>query len=264
MQHSAAEADAALARARVRAASVARDRALRAWSVGLLRQAPRALPARDPPRDAALMGLAGRDKGRFRGCRSPAAGRSYRDLPGAAGRDVPGALAAPRRSKGEPDERPRRHSRHHPPLARRDRQRRRSARQMVVERLERGAARRDPAARTGLGRCAARPVQVQAEAALATVDGGRDPLPTCRNRSPTSCAITICRRRLRMGDDPRLRAMPWSDTALEIAHGPSAGQRSQRRQPRLRRRGRDRLAGDDLGVRTIRPPSTSCRTTTSS
>jgi L-lactate dehydrogenase complex protein LldG len=28
---------------------------------------------------------------------------------------------------------------------------------------------------------------------------------------------------LRMGDDPRLKAMPWSDTTLEIAHGPSQG-----------------------------------------
>ncbi len=28
---------------------------------------------------------------------------------------------------------------------------------------------------------------------------------------------------VRMGDDPRLAAMPWSATALEIAHGPSDG-----------------------------------------
>ena len=28
---------------------------------------------------------------------------------------------------------------------------------------------------------------------------------------------------LRMGDDPRLKAMPWSDTALDLAHGPSQG-----------------------------------------
>jgi L-lactate dehydrogenase complex protein LldG len=28
---------------------------------------------------------------------------------------------------------------------------------------------------------------------------------------------------LRMGDDPRLRAMPWSGTSLEVAYGPSDG-----------------------------------------
>ena len=28
---------------------------------------------------------------------------------------------------------------------------------------------------------------------------------------------------LRMGDDPRLRAIPWGDTSLEVAHGPSDG-----------------------------------------
>ena len=28
---------------------------------------------------------------------------------------------------------------------------------------------------------------------------------------------------LRLGDDPRLKAMPWGETALEISHGPSAG-----------------------------------------
>ncbi len=28
---------------------------------------------------------------------------------------------------------------------------------------------------------------------------------------------------LRMGDDPRLKAMPWGETTLEISHGPSAG-----------------------------------------
>ena len=28
---------------------------------------------------------------------------------------------------------------------------------------------------------------------------------------------------LRMGDDPRLEAMPWFDTTLELAHGPSEG-----------------------------------------
>ena len=28
---------------------------------------------------------------------------------------------------------------------------------------------------------------------------------------------------LRMGDDPRLKTMPWSETTLEVAHGPSEG-----------------------------------------
>ncbi len=32
-----------------------------------------------------------------------------------------------------------------------------------------------------------------------------------------------CPATLRMGDDPRLNQMPWSETALEILHGPSDG-----------------------------------------
>ena len=41
---------------------------------------------------------------------------------------------------------------------------------------------------------------------------------------------------LRMGADPRLAALPWDETALEIAHGRFRRPRPQRRQRRLRRR----------------------------
>ena len=84
-QHPAAEADAPLARARVRAPPDAGDRARRPRLVGLLRQAPCALPAR---RRALAMGawaFAGRKRALLAGCRSAAAGRSIRDFPAPQG-----------------------------------------------------------------------------------------------------------------------------------------------------------------------------------
>ena len=44
-----------------------------------------------------------------------------------------------------------------------------------------------------------------------------NPPPRSRMRSPTSCATTTCPATSRMGEDPRLRAMPWDDTALEVS-----------------------------------------------
>ena len=74
--HSAAEADAALARARVRTPSVAGDGARRLEILGLVRDAAAALRARDVDRDARA--VIGRPSARaiLAGCRSPAAGRS--------------------------------------------------------------------------------------------------------------------------------------------------------------------------------------------
>ena len=120
----AAEAHAPLARAGIRAAPDAGDRALRPEALGLLRQAPCPLPPRDPRRH----GRARPRRPPARPLRMAAAGEGLDQvprLPGAAGRDLPGALEA--RAQGStPHERPRRHLRQHPPLARRQGQRRRS------------------------------------------------------------------------------------------------------------------------------------------
>jgi L-lactate dehydrogenase complex protein LldG len=53
------------------------------------------------------------------------------------------------------------------------------------------------------------------ETALATVEVPQSIAHFLRNHNLPAT--------LRMGDDPRLKAMPWSDTTLEIAHGPSQG-----------------------------------------
>ncbi|KAB0264282.1 LutC/YkgG family protein [Microvirga brassicacearum] len=64
--------------------------------------------------------------------------------------------------------------------------------------------------------------KVQAEAALATVTEVASAAEV-----PQSIAHFLRDHNLpaslRMGDDRRLQAMPWNDTALDIAHGPSAG-----------------------------------------
>ena len=124
VQDSAAEAHAPLARAGIRAASDARHRALRAWPVGLLRQTPRPLSVRHPPRDGAHGVGRTRQAAASVGCRSLAAGPAIaisRRL-----RARPFRPGGARDHQGGPDERPRRHSRQHPPLARRERERKRS------------------------------------------------------------------------------------------------------------------------------------------
>ena len=64
--------------------------------------------------------------------------------------------------------------------------------------------------------------KVQAEAALATVtevEAASDvPLSIADFLRDHNLPAT-----LRMGDDPRFLAMPWSETALDISHGPSVG-----------------------------------------
>ena len=61
-----------------------------------------------------------------------------------------------------------------------------------------------------------------AEASLATVTEVSSPAEV-----PQSIALFLRDHNLpatlRMGDDRRLKAMPWGETALEIAHGPSEG-----------------------------------------
>jgi L-lactate dehydrogenase complex protein LldG len=59
----------------------------------------------------------------------------------------------------------------------------------------------------------------RAQASLAEVGTSADtPTEIARFLRENNCPAT-----LRMGADPRLAAMPWSDTSLEILHGPSDG-----------------------------------------
>jgi L-lactate dehydrogenase complex protein LldG len=64
--------------------------------------------------------------------------------------------------------------------------------------------------------------RTQAEATFATVDEVADPAAV-----PAAIADYLRRQnlpaRLRMGADPRLAAMPWGETALEVSHGESRG-----------------------------------------
>ncbi|WP_457091210.1 LutC/YkgG family protein [Microvirga sp. P5_D2] len=65
--------------------------------------------------------------------------------------------------------------------------------------------------------------KMQAEASLATVTEVASAAEV-----PQSIALFLRNHNLpatlRMGDDPRLVAMPWADTTLEMSHGPSEGQ----------------------------------------
>jgi L-lactate dehydrogenase complex protein LldG len=65
--------------------------------------------------------------------------------------------------------------------------------------------------------------KMQAEASLATVTEVASAADV-----PQSIALFLRNHNLpatlRMGDDPRLMAMPWADTTLEMSHGPSEGQ----------------------------------------
>jgi L-lactate dehydrogenase complex protein LldG len=59
----------------------------------------------------------------------------------------------------------------------------------------------------------------RAQASVAEIDGWVDaPAEIARFLREYNCPATV-----RMGDDPRLAAAPWSETSLEILHGPSDG-----------------------------------------
>ena len=95
-------------------------------------------------------------------------------------------------------------------------------RQIVTERLERAPRGVVPARGQVSGEERLALFKAQAEAAFTTVTEVASPAEV-----PQSIALFLRNHNLpaslRMGDDPRLSAMPWSDTTLEIAHGPSEG-----------------------------------------
>ncbi|WP_210496985.1 LutC/YkgG family protein [Microvirga antarctica] len=96
-------------------------------------------------------------------------------------------------------------------------------RQIVADRLERAPKGVIPARGQLSGNALLALFKVQAEAALATVTEVASAADV-----PQSIAHFLRDHNLpatlRMGDDPRLRAMPWSETTLAIDHGPSGGQ----------------------------------------
>lgn len=95
-------------------------------------------------------------------------------------------------------------------------------RQIATERLERAPKGLIPARGQVSGEERLALFKAQAEAALATVTEVSSP-----SEVPQSIALFLRNHNLpatlRMGDDLRLKAMPWGETSLEISHGPSGG-----------------------------------------
>ena len=194
-------------------ASVAGDRARPAWRSG--RSSPGARRSTGSRRALAMRrsrGSAGATRAASPGCRSRRAGRKYRDFPAPQG-----ATFQPqwRASRQEPaDERARRRS--SPTSAARSAspaRKRRGAHDRRRSGLQRAPRGVDPGARPGLParERARRSSRRRRERAV----GDRRSRWTAHGdvparQSPTSCATTICRATLRMGDDPRLAAMPWA------------------------------------------------------
>ncbi|MBF9234978.1 LutC/YkgG family protein [Microvirga alba] len=95
-------------------------------------------------------------------------------------------------------------------------------RNIVAERLEHAPKGLIPARGQVSGEERLALFKTQAEAALATVTEVASSADV-----PLSIALFLRSHNLpaslRMGDDLRLKAMPWTETALDISHGPSEG-----------------------------------------
>ncbi|WP_243373121.1 LutC/YkgG family protein [Microvirga solisilvae] len=95
-------------------------------------------------------------------------------------------------------------------------------RQIVQDRLERAPRGVIPARGQVSGEERVALFKTMAEASLATVTEVESAADV-----PQSIALFLRNHNLpatlRMGDDLRLKVMPWSETALEISHGPSEG-----------------------------------------
>ncbi|HEU6440896.1 MAG TPA: LUD domain-containing protein [Microvirga sp.] len=95
-------------------------------------------------------------------------------------------------------------------------------RQIVQDRLERAPKGVIPTRGQVSGEERIALFRTMAEASLATVTEVVSPAEV-----PQSIALFLRDHNLpaslRMGDDPRLKAMPWGETTLEISHGPSQG-----------------------------------------
>ena len=94
--------------------------------------------------------------------------------------------------------------------------------QMVADRLERAPKGVIPQRGQVSGAERIALFKTMVETSLATVTEVTSPAEV-----PQSIALFLRNHNLpatlRMGDDPRLKAMPWAETTLDIAHGPSEG-----------------------------------------
>ena len=94
--------------------------------------------------------------------------------------------------------------------------------QMVADRLERAPKGVIPQRGQVSGAERIALFKTMVETALATVTEVSSPAEV-----PQSIALFLRNHNLpatlRMGDDPRLKTMPWPETTLEVAHGPSEG-----------------------------------------
>jgi len=94
--------------------------------------------------------------------------------------------------------------------------------QIVAERLDRAPKGVIPARGQVSGEALVEVFRAQAEAALATVrvvdSVAEVPRAVAEFLRDHNLPAT-----LRMGDDPRLKAMPWGETAIEMSQGPSDG-----------------------------------------
>ena len=94
--------------------------------------------------------------------------------------------------------------------------------QIVAERLDRAPNGVIPARGQGSGEALVEVFRAQAEAALATVrvvdSGAEVPQAVAEFLRDHNLPATV-----RIGDDPRLKAMPWGETALEMSQGRSDG-----------------------------------------
>ena len=95
-------------------------------------------------------------------------------------------------------------------------------RQIVGDRLERAPKGVIPARGQGTAQEQVATFRRQAELAMATVAEVASP-----SEVPGAIATYLRNHNLpasvRMGDDPRLAAMPWQETALDVSHGRSGG-----------------------------------------
>lgn len=98
----------------------------------------------------------------------------------------------------------------------------RTRRQIVAERLDRAPKGVIPARGQAAGEALVEVFRKEAELALATVH-----MVETASEVPQAVAEFLRNHNLpaalRMGEDLRLRAMPWGDTAIEVSHGRSEG-----------------------------------------
>ena len=246
--HSAAETDAALARARVRAASDAGAVRYRVWASG--RSSPSGPPLYRFATGIAMARIGG-SADNARPVRIAAARRRLDEIPRSA-----------RRRKGATFQARWRRDRRSACDERRARRIFANIRRSLgvtgdgsaraVARSRRACRARRPASIPARGqgdardasRCSSRR-RKRAQASVAEVATCRADVPA-RGR-PFPARSQSARDDCAWATIARLAAMPWAQTALEVSQRPFRRRRSQRRQPRLRRRRRDRHAGHGVG-----------------